>query len=163
MKFRKNKGFTLIELLVVVAIISLLSSVVMASLSSARMKGRDSKKIQELKNVSLALNLYFDKYGRYPPSPNNFPPYNHLADFNAVVGTLVTEGFMPSIPVSPSPGSYGAWDYGAGGNAGLLITVTLESISPTTLPPFGSCRPFPVDNWCSSAVPKADYCLCHTY
>jgi len=35
----KKKGFTLIELLVVVAIISLLSSVVLASLSSARAKG----------------------------------------------------------------------------------------------------------------------------
>ena len=34
------KGFTLIELLVVVAIISLLSSVVMASINSAKAKGR---------------------------------------------------------------------------------------------------------------------------
>ena len=37
-KSNKFKGFTLIELLVVVAIISILSSVVMASLNSARVK-----------------------------------------------------------------------------------------------------------------------------
>jgi len=36
----KSKGFTLIELLVVISIVSLLSSVVMASLNSARGKGR---------------------------------------------------------------------------------------------------------------------------
>ncbi len=161
MNFKRKQGFTLIELLVVVAIISLLSSVVMASLSSARMKGRDSKKIQELKNVSLALNLYFDKYGRYPVSPNNVP-YNHLADFNAVVGTLVTEGFMPSIPVGNSSGDYAAWDYGAGSAPGMLIVTTLEAISPTTIPPFGSCRPFD-NNWCSYTQPGTSYCLCHPY
>ena len=36
----KTKGFTLIELLVVISIISLMSSVVIASLNSARDKGR---------------------------------------------------------------------------------------------------------------------------
>jgi len=40
MKFLNKKGFTLIELLVVISIISFLSSIVMASLNTAREKGR---------------------------------------------------------------------------------------------------------------------------
>lgn len=61
-----NKGFTLIELLVVIAIIGLLSSVVLASLESARLKAQDSKRLSELKAVQLALGLYYDANGRYP-------------------------------------------------------------------------------------------------
>src|SRR3989344_3892996 len=64
-KLCKSKGFTLIELLVVVAIIGLLSSVVLASLNSARAKGRDAKRMSDLHNISVALELYYDKFGTY--------------------------------------------------------------------------------------------------
>lgn len=61
-----NKGFTLIELLVVIAIIGLLSSVVLASLNSARAKGRDARRVSDLQEISKALEFYYDKYGYYP-------------------------------------------------------------------------------------------------
>lgn len=62
----KSKGFTLIELLVVIAIIGILSSVVFAALSAARMKSRDARRISDLKQITLALEMYFDAQGYYP-------------------------------------------------------------------------------------------------
>lgn len=60
-KGKKAKaGFTLIELLVVIAIIGVLASVVLASLNTARRKSRDARRIADIKQIQLALELYFD-------------------------------------------------------------------------------------------------------
>ncbi len=61
-----QRGFTLIELLVVIAIIGILSSVVLASLSSVRIKARDSKRVQEMKAIQNAVELYNANYDHYP-------------------------------------------------------------------------------------------------
>ena len=55
-----KKGFTLIELLVVVAIIGILSSVVLASLNSARGKGADAAVKAGLANMRAQAELYYD-------------------------------------------------------------------------------------------------------
>lgn len=65
-----KKGFTLIELLVVIAIIGLLSSIVMASLQTARSKGRDARLVSEVRNLQTALELYYLSNGHYPLSAN---------------------------------------------------------------------------------------------
>ncbi len=55
-----KKGFTLIELLVVIAIIGILSSVVLASLNTARGKGADAAVKANLNNIRAQAELYYD-------------------------------------------------------------------------------------------------------
>jgi prepilin-type N-terminal cleavage/methylation domain-containing protein len=63
---KASKGFTLIELLVVIAIIGILASMVIVSLTGARVKSRDGKRLAELKEMQKALELYYSNNGYYP-------------------------------------------------------------------------------------------------
>lgn len=54
------KGFTLIELLVVIAIIGILSSVVLASLNTARNKGADTAVKSNLAGARAQAELFYD-------------------------------------------------------------------------------------------------------
>ncbi|MEK7177041.1 MAG: type II secretion system protein [Patescibacteria group bacterium] len=60
-----KRGFTLIELLVVIAIIGILSSVVLASLNTARNKGADAKVKSQLANMRSEAEIYYDTNGHY--------------------------------------------------------------------------------------------------
>ncbi|KKU81306.1 MAG: Protein containing DUF1559 [Parcubacteria group bacterium GW2011_GWA1_47_8] len=66
MCWRKRTGFTLIELLVVISIISLLASIVTASMQDVRKRARDVKRISEIKQVIIALQLFHLDKGRFP-------------------------------------------------------------------------------------------------
>lgn len=61
----KNKGFTLIELLVVIAIIGILSSVVLASLNTARNKGTDAAIKSQLAAIRPQAEIYYDTNSGY--------------------------------------------------------------------------------------------------
>ncbi|HUD02706.1 MAG TPA: prepilin-type N-terminal cleavage/methylation domain-containing protein, partial [Candidatus Paceibacterota bacterium] len=62
----RKKGFTLIELMVVIAIIGILASIIMVSLSSAQSKGRDAKRVADIRTIQLALEEYYNDNGNYP-------------------------------------------------------------------------------------------------
>ena len=89
--FKKNsKGFTLIELLVVIAIIGILSSVVLASLNSARKKGRDARRVSDIAQIQMALELEFDKSRTYP-----------TGNYATAMATLVASKFLAAVPADP--------------------------------------------------------------
>jgi type IV pilus assembly protein PilE len=65
MKMNYKKGFTLIELLVVIAIIGILSSVVLASLNTAREKGANAAAKGNLSGIRAQAELVYDNTGSY--------------------------------------------------------------------------------------------------
>lgn len=99
MKHTNKKGFTLIEVLIVIAIIGILSSIVLVGLGGFRGRGRDARRISDLRQVQNALELYFSKEGAYPDSTD----WDDLADVlrNAAIG-------VTNIPKDPTASqSYG--------------------------------------------------------
>ena len=118
-----KKGFTLIELLVVIAIIGILSSVVLASLNSARLKARDAKRVSDVKQLQLALEMYYDDNSAYPTA--------------LTVANLVTPGYISTIPTDPSGQTaytYAALIVGSGtACSDYHIGATLESATNAVL------------------------------
>jgi prepilin-type N-terminal cleavage/methylation domain-containing protein len=66
---RARRGFTLIELLVVIAIIGILSSVVLASLNTARSKGNYAAIKSNLATIQTQAELYYDSNGNSYSTP----------------------------------------------------------------------------------------------
>ena len=89
-----NKGFTLVELLVVIAIIGILSSVVIASLNTARQKARDARRISDIQQIKLAFEMYQDSCNRYPSTLTD-------AANNGCSGTTKLGDFLSTIPTDP--------------------------------------------------------------
>lgn len=71
-----RRAFTLVELLVVIAIIGLLSSVAVVSLSGARIKARDAKRLADIAQIRKALELYYADNNQYPASGGAVSPNN---------------------------------------------------------------------------------------
>src|SRR3989344_4361341 len=63
--FKGQKGFTLIELLVVIAIIGILASIVLASLNTARDRGRDASIRASMSQMRAQAELFFNTNGDY--------------------------------------------------------------------------------------------------
>lgn len=125
-----KKGFTLIELLVVIAIIALLSTLAVVALGSARQKSRDAKRLADMKQVSTALELFFNDQASYPVATD-------LVLGGATAKCLGAGGFAASactapvymglVPTNPSPG--GANYTYTGSATAYTISFSLEGAS----------------------------------
>jgi len=98
---RDKKGFTLIELLVVIAIIGILATIVLVSLNTARQKARDVRRIGDLRQIALALEMYYDDN-----TATGYPGDAEAAtcdDWVALVAGLeASPGYMTSVPHDPT-------------------------------------------------------------
>jgi type II secretion system protein G len=133
----KIRGFTLIELLVVIAIIGLLTGIVMTSLTGSKAKARDVKRISDIGNIQLALELYFDRCKQYPAfvkgssAISGSKKVTLSTNFNnncPVATPAITLGsYISQIPTSPSPGSYSYYVNSEANPTDYVLSVTLEN------------------------------------
>jgi type II secretion system protein G len=102
---KKTSAFTLIELLVAISIISLLSSVVFASVQETQAKARDTNKKVAVSEVQKALQSYqLDKADI--PGVVGTKYQEGTPAYDEVMGELVTYGYLVEVPKSPTGDSY---------------------------------------------------------
>lgn len=83
----RNRGFTLIELLVVVSIIGLLSSVVLASLNSARIRAQDTADRANFDDFLKKLVACDASFGKITTPNSATAPTNQFCTTDASLGT----------------------------------------------------------------------------
>jgi prepilin-type N-terminal cleavage/methylation domain-containing protein len=146
----KQKGFTLIELLVTISIIAVLAAVGMVVYSSTQKAGRISKRVQDLKSIRTAIELFKTAQGRYPVAasficvkslPASFTPSGGTASNNKLTPNtaagVLSDGYMPQVPDDPSgPDDKYCYEYksDASGNEYKIRThVTVGTGTPPSL------------------------------
>ena len=122
----KKAGFTLIELLVVISIISLLSSLVISSISTAREKSRDARRKADMNQLRVALQFYASNNNGFYPGETwcdssigtmasaGCPPVPASSDWNyssVFVSSLINGGYIPKMPIDPINNSTYFYNY----------------------------------------------------
>lgn len=102
---QQQKGFTLIELLIVLALIAILAGIIIVVIKPAEIfkKGRDAKRMGDLRNISTAIDNFTFELSQHPGSltwPNN------------CVGGTATATLYLSITTTSFPA---AWPGATGG------------------------------------------------
>lgn len=135
--FKKNKenssranlksgaGFTLIEMLIVIAIIGILSSILLVGLGAFRGRGRDARRIADLRQVQNALELHFNQLGRYPLS-------SEVSNWDGLRTTLVGADIgISTIANDPTAGR--AYGYCSSDGTEYVLGAFLEDAGNPTL------------------------------
>jgi prepilin-type N-terminal cleavage/methylation domain-containing protein len=116
----RSRAFTLIELLVVIAIIGLLSSIVLASLNSARQKAQYAAVASELQEAYKAFYLLNIERGCWPRE-NSSACNGYSASGNPTIAALIADpsfGLSKYLSAAPSwPFSSSKWSYDNDGDA----------------------------------------------
>lgn len=89
--FSNKKGFTLVELMVVIAIIAILTAIVTANFAQSKAKARDAKRISDLAQIQLTLEMAFDRCNVYPASIQNSGLTSTLDCANLNLGYFISK------------------------------------------------------------------------
>ena len=126
---KRHRGFTLIELLVVIAIIGLLSSIVFASLGSARTKGRIAAVQGLMRNLENGFTICRDGGGIIQAPTNNNTGGGNLCSILTDVTTT-----WPPLPTT------GSWTYTLSNGGADTFSVVAAGDSKTITCDVNGCR-----------------------
>ena len=132
-------GFTLLEIMIVIAIIGILVAVGLTSFVSSQKKSRDIKRKNDLRQVSLALESYYNDKNRYPASSANgqiagcFPDDATICDWNTIFQDKNNTVYMVKLPIESDSG--GKYVYVAGVNGiSYQLYARLENTDDSAIP-----------------------------
>lgn len=93
-----KKAFTLIEMLVVISVIAVLVAVLLPSLSKAKEQAKITVVNAELRQIGIALELYFENNRKYPPTQADCSG-GSLTDHLYQLPAALAEGdYLPATP-----------------------------------------------------------------
>lgn len=134
-----KKGFTLIELLIVVAIIGLLATLAILSLTTAQSKARDTKRIADVKSLQNGIEMFYNDSASYPE-----PAAPTWASFQTTMATYIT-----ALPADPT--STVSYTVVIDSTNGYCIMADLENNNTTALAQDDD------DNYCKSTLSGAGF------
>src|ERR1700677_4187131 len=100
---RRITGFTLIELMVVVAIIGILAALIAPTLSRAKGKAYQTKCLNNLKQLGVAIQMYAEEHGDQLPGPvwlGFYEEYDNQ-DFTRLPYYIATYMGLPAAAAAP--------------------------------------------------------------
>ena len=121
-----KKGFTILELLISIAIIAVLSSIIMVSMTGIKKQTRDTRRMSDINEIQKALNLYFTTTNRFPI----FTSETIITGTDAFSTLLEQGGHITQVPTDPAYPEY-AYTYqsdSTGANFNLKFCMETDSI-----------------------------------
>lgn len=143
----KKNGFTIIELIVVVAIIAVLAAIVITNVNIYMVKARDARRKADIKQIMLALEMYYADNGQYPTG-------SWLTSNNTNWATLQTAlaPYLRSLPKDPRQDTsgypyegkraYGYYsnNYGMTATCNWYMLLSVPELSGFTSPGVTACN-----------------------
>lgn len=108
-----RKGFTLVELMIAISIIAVIAAVGITSFSQSQKLARDSRRKQDLRSLSTALQLYYHRYGHFPctavgtnggwvKSGTTQSNWITNSTTDCATGTALDSAFINTVPIDPN-------------------------------------------------------------
>jgi type II secretion system protein G len=100
-----RRGFTIVELLIVIVVLGILVGLPVAAYSGVQQRGRDTVRVNDMRAIIKALEMYKVQTGSYPTANT----VNTISDWEVssvnpsqFLSVLKTSGTVSKVPVDPT-------------------------------------------------------------